>query len=291
MMAKWIITGASGKLARDISVLAEREGIRVTALSRADLDITDGNAVARACAGHEVIVNCAAYTGVDDAESNESYAFEVNAVGAGNVARAAEKAGAAIVHISTDYVFDGLSTSPYDEAHAPNPVTAYGRSKAAGELLVAQLCPQSWIVRTAWLYGAFGRDFVSTIVTLANEQPQIQVVFDQVGQPTWSQDVARSILRLVTCRAQYGVWHATSQGHASWYEFACEVFRCVNLDPARVKPISSTNYTRPAARPPYSVLGHRRWVEAGMPLIPDWRVSLRRALSEFDDLRSRARGS
>ena len=185
-----LVTGASGMLAHDLVPALRRAGWVVTAMDRSDLDVTDPAECVAAVDGHDLVVNAAAYTAVDDAETNEAAAFAVNAVGAANVARACSRAGARLVQLSTDYVFDGSATEPYAVDHPVAPRSAYGRTKAAGEWAVRALCPESWVVRTAWLYGAGGPNFVSTMLRLAGERETLSVVDDQVGQPTWTVDLA-----------------------------------------------------------------------------------------------------
>ena len=198
-MIRWLVTGAGGQLGLDLRVALGIAGVQdkaVTALKRTDLDITDVAAVRDAVRGHDVVVNCAAYTKVDDAEAHEAQAFSVNAVGAANVSAACRETGAKLVHVSTDYVFAGDAQEPYAEDAPLEPRSAYGRTKAAGEWAVQAHCPQSWIVRTAWLYGAGGSNFVKTMARLAQERDTLSVVDDQRGQPTWTMDVAEAILRL-----------------------------------------------------------------------------------------------
>lgn len=277
-MTRWLVTGAGGMLARDL--LARLAGADVTAVSRADLDITDADATSAAVAGHDVVVNCAAYTQVDAAEGDEPAAFAVNAVGAANLARACTHHDARLVQVSTDYVFDGQASRPYAEDAPLAPRSAYGRTKVAGEWAALACCPRTWVVRTAWLYGAGGPNFVRTIARLAAERDELTVVADQIGQPTWTRDVAEAIVALVEAGAAYGIWHATSSGEASWHEFAQEVVRGLGQDPDKVRPISSSDYPRPAPRPAWSVLGHDRWRAAGMPLPPPWRERLAEALPQ-----------
>jgi dTDP-4-dehydrorhamnose reductase len=228
--------------------------------------------------GHDVVVNCAAYTAVDDAESHEAEAFALNAVGAANLARAAREHGARMVQVSTDYVFAGDADTPYAEDAPLEPRSAYGRTKAAGEWAVEAHCPESWIVRTAWLYGAGGGNFVKTMARLAGERDTLAVVDDQRGQPTWTVDLADAIVRLVTSHAPFGVWHGTSSGETTWHGFTKEIFRQLGLDPARVEPTTTDAFPHPAPRPAYSVLGHDAWRMARLAPLPDWRESLARAL-------------
>ncbi|HEY7718281.1 MAG TPA: dTDP-4-dehydrorhamnose reductase, partial [Pedococcus sp.] len=238
----------------------------------------DAGAALAAVAGHDVVVNCAAYTAVDDAETHEADAFALNGVGAANLARASAAHGARMVHVSTDYVFAGDATSPYAEDAPLAPRSAYGRTKAAGEWAVRAHCPQSWVVRTAWLYGAGGGNFVKTMARLAGERETLAVVDDQRGQPTWTVDVADAVVRLVTSDAPFGVWHGTSQGETTWHGFTREIFTLLGLDPERVQPTTTDAFPRPAPRPAYSVLGHGAWERAGLAPLPHWRDSLAKAL-------------
>ena len=282
-MTRWLVTGAAGMLGLDLQVTLALAGVdekEVTALTRSDLDITDPDAVRDAVRGHDVVVNCAAYTAVDDAESREGEAFAVNALGAGNVADACRTNGARLVHLSTDYVFAGDATEPYAEDAPLGPLSAYGRTKAAGEWAVEARCPQSWIVRTAWLYGAGGPNFVRTMARLADRHETLDVVDDQTGQPTWTMDVARAILRLVDEAAPFGVWHATSQGETTKYGLTREIFRGLGLDPERVRPTTSDAFPLPAPRPAYSVLGHDAWRMARIAPLPHWQESLSTSLAE-----------
>lgn len=273
MSRRYLITGAHGMLGTDLGeVLADRD---VTRLSRAELDITDLGAVRAAVAGHDVIINAAAYTRVDDAESDEAAATVINGVGAGCLATASAEIGATLVQVSTDYVFDGSATTPYPESTPVNPVSAYGRSKAEGERLVADLNgDHSYIVRTAWLYGTHGPNFARTMLRLADERDEVSVVTDQVGQPTWTRDLAEQIVVLTDSDAPAGVYHGTNSGTASWFDFTRAIFEVAGLDPARVKPTDSSAFVRPAPRPAYSVLGHDSWRAAGLEPMRDWRDAL-----------------
>jgi dTDP-4-dehydrorhamnose reductase len=241
-------------------------GREVTALTRADLDVTDLDAVRSAVAGHDVVINASAYTRVDDAETHEEEAHAVNATGAQNLAIAASEAGARLLQISTDYVFDGSADSPYDENTPLNPISAYGRTKAEGERLAVAAHPAgTFIVRTAWLYGANGGNFARTMLRLAETHDTVDVVTDQLGQPTWTADLAAQVVALLDADAPPGIYHGTNSGEASWFDFAREVFRLAGLDPERVRPTTSDKFVRPAPRPDYSVLGHDAWLRAGIP--------------------------
>lgn len=281
---RYLITGASGMLGRDLqAVLAGRE---VTALSRAELDVTDRDAVRNAVSGHDIVFNASAYTKVDDAESHEDAAYAVNALGTENLAVAARAAGAKLVTISTDYVFKGDASAPYAEDAARDPLNAYGRTKAAGEELAISAHPEgTYIVRTAWLYGEHGPNFAKTMLRLAATHDTVTVVDDQRGQPTWTADLAEQLLRLADSNAASGVYHGTASGETTWFGFAREVFERAGLDPARVQPTTSAEFVRPAARPAYSVLGHEAWRAAGLPMMRDWREALAEAFDRkaFDD--------
>jgi dTDP-4-dehydrorhamnose reductase len=270
---KYLITGAHGMLGRDLQ--AALDGRNVTALGRADLDVTDLDAVRAAVRGHDVVINAAAYTKVDDAESDEDAAYAVNATGAGNLAAAAAEAGAVLVQVSTDYVFNGRARAPYDEAEPHDPISAYGRTKAAGERLALENNPgRTYVVRTAWLYGAHGPNFAKTMLRLAADRDTLSVVNDQHGQPTWTADLAAQIVALLDSGAPAGVYHGTNAGRASWFDFAQAVFRVKDLDPNRVKPTDSSTFQRPAPRPGYSVLGHDAWTRAGIAPMRDWQDAL-----------------
>lgn len=254
-------------------------GRDVTALTRTDLDVTDAVAVRAAVAGHDVVINASAYNAVDAAEDDEDAAFAVNATGPRHLADAARAAGARLLHVSTDYVFDGKSNVPYAEDSPRQPLGAYGRSKAAGEEFVQQH-PDHLLVRTAWLYGRHGSSFARTVLRLARERDTVSVVTDQVGQPTWSADLAGWILALLDTDAPSGIYHGTNSGQASWFEFARAIFEYSGLDPERVLPTDSASFVRPAPRPAYSVLGHAAWGAAGLPEPRPWRDALRDAVAE-----------
>lgn len=279
-MTEWLVTGAGGMLGRDLVGVLHRRGEDVTGLGRADLDVTDSSAVRTLIlrARPAVVVNCAAWTAVDDAEAREDEALLVNGRGAENVAAACAASGSRLVHVSTDYVFGGDGVAPYAEYDHTAPRTAYGRTKLAGEQAILRLLPETgYVVRTAWLYGAHGPNFVRTMIRMERERPALDVVDDQHGQPTWTMDVADRIVALVTSGAPAGVYHATSSGETTWFGLAQEVFRRLGADPGRVRPVSSAGYVRPAPRPAYSVLGHEAWSRVGLSPIGDWRLALQQA--------------
>ena len=269
-----LVTGAGGMLAHDLVPALRAQGHVVTPFGRYDLDITEPSECVAAVTGHDLVVNSAAWTAVDKAESNEGEAFWVNAIGAANLARAADRSGARILHVSTDYVFDGEADEPYVAEHPASPHTAYGRGKTAGEWAVRALCPDAWIVRTAWLYGEGGPNFVRTMMGLACEQDVLEVVADQVGQPTWTKDLADLIVRLIEVNPPAGTYHGTSSGQTTWHGFTRAIFEDTGLDPARVRAVSSDKHPRPAPRPKYSVLSHATLQAVGIEPIRDWRSAL-----------------
>ena len=273
-----LITGANGMLGRDLQ--AALAGHEVTALARADLDVTDAAAVAAAVHGHDAVVNCAAYTKVDDAETHEDLAYAVNATGPANLAAACAETGARLVTVSTDYVFDGNATEPYAEDLPRDPINAYGRTKAAGEELALAAHPAgTYVVRTAWLYGEHGPNFAQTMLNLAKTKDSWSVVDDQLGQPTWTADLAAQIVTLLETGAPGGIYHGTNSGQATWFEFARAVLDEVGLDPERITPTDSASFVRPAARPSYSVLGHDAWAAAGIAEMRPWRAALADAVA------------
>ncbi len=272
-----LLLGGAGMLGTDLLRILGR---KVEAPTSAELDVRDAAAVMAAADGVDVVVNAAAYTRVDDAETHEDEASAINAIGAENAARAAAATGARFVQVSTDYVFDGVADEPYREDAPLNPQSAYGRSKADGERRVLAAHPDAHIVRTAWLYGDAGSSFPRTMLRLASERDTVSVVTDQVGQPTWTMDVARMINSLIESNAPGGIYHATNGDSATWFVFAQELFRRAGLDPKRVLPTTSEEFVRAAARPAYSVLGHSAWTLAALDVPRPWRAALDDA---FDD--------
>ncbi|MBV8734068.1 MAG: dTDP-4-dehydrorhamnose reductase [Solirubrobacterales bacterium] len=268
-----LVTGSAGMLGGDVCGAAAGAGHRVIALSHAELDITDADAVATAviAAAPDAVVNCAAWTDVDGAEGQEGAARAVNGQGAGNVARAAAVAGAWTIHISSDYVFDGRKRGPYLESDPAGPLSAYGRSKLAGEQAVAAHAPAAHtVVRSSWLFGTRGPCFPATIGRLAGERDELTVVDDQVGCPTFTGHLARALTALAT-QPSLGLVHVAGAGWCSWFDFAREVVSSAGLE-CEIKPGRTADLERPAARPLYSVLGTERPSEA--PKLPDWREGL-----------------
>ncbi|WP_031082808.1 dTDP-4-dehydrorhamnose reductase [Streptomyces sp. NRRL WC-3549] len=288
MSSSWLVTGAGGMLGQDVLARLARAGESGTGLERKALDITDADAVRRAVEEHRpsVIVNCAAWTAVDDAESREDEALRVNGDGPRVLAEVCAEHGIVLLQVSTDYVFDGEAEEPYAEEAPTAPRSAYGRTKLAGERAVLSLLPDTgYVVRTAWLYGAGGGNFVRTMIKLEGVKDTLDVVDDQLGQPTWTGDLADRLVRLgqgaLAGTAPAGVYHGTSGGETTWFGFTRAIFEQLGADPERVRPTTSAAFARPAPRPAYSVLGHDRWAKAGIEPIRNWREALAEAFPEI----------
>jgi dTDP-4-dehydrorhamnose reductase len=272
---RFLITGAAGMLGLDVQAAALAAGHDATALSRSELDVTDLGAVAEAFsgAGFDAVINCAAYTNVDGAESDAAAAYAINGAGAGHVAAAAARAGAWTVHVSTDYVFDGLETRPYLESDATGPQSVYGASKLAGEHAVADAAPDTHtIVRSSWLFGTGGPCFPATMLRLAGEREELTVVDDQVGCPTFTGHLARALVDLAaTPLRPNGVLHVAADGACSWFEFATAILGRAG-SATRVLPGATADLGRPAPRPAYSVMRSERGEQA--PRLPHWQEGL-----------------
>jgi len=287
---KIILTGSSGQLGSDLAALLKAEGIGVCAFDSRSLDITDKKSVVDAAMKERpgVIINCAAYTKVDLAEKERERAEAVNIGGVENLVDAAQKVNAAIIHVSTDFVFDGMKSSPYLETDRANPLGVYGETKFRGEEVLRRY-PRHVIVRTSWLYGASGPNFVKTMLRLAVEKDILRVVYDQTGSPTWTKDLAGALM-LAAMRIgdmPGGVYHYSNEGVASWYDFTVAIieeaeryagpFKC-----KEILPILTADYPAPARRPAYSVMSKEK-IKKTLPelKIPHWRVSLRKMLAEL----------
>jgi dTDP-4-dehydrorhamnose reductase len=266
-----LVTGAAGMLGHDVTTAAARAGHEVTPLSRRELDVRDAARVREivAAARPDAVLNCAAWTDVDGAEASEPAATEVNGAGAGNVAAAAAAAGAFCVHVSTDYVFDGSAASPYAESSPTGPMSAYGRSKLTGEIAVAEAAPDAAIVRSSWLFGTHGGNFVATMLRLASERDSLSVVDDQVGCPTFTGHLATALVEIAERRLG-GIRHVAGAGECSWYDLAAAAFAAtgatVDLTRGRTADLG-----RPAPRPAYSVL---RSEHPDTPVLPPWQDGL-----------------
>jgi dTDP-4-dehydrorhamnose reductase len=285
------LIGAKGMLARMMIQHAPSD-YELCLLDLPDFDLTDNNQVVGTISrlSPSVIINCAAFTNVDACETQEEFATRVNGAGVGFLARAAKHAGAVLVQISTDYVFDGTKTEPYSEEDVPNPRSAYGRSKLAGERAVLESgLEQYFIIRTSWLYGPCGRNFVETILRRAQEREELRVVADQVGTPTYTVDLAQAIFSLLALASTnpsrllphelYGTYHFSNEGQCSWHEFACAIVQKFVEDGGLVKiksilPISTEEYPLPATRPAYSVFSKNKYLGATGAPVPSWQESL-----------------
>lgn len=277
-----LVTGANGQLGSELVALySARSEDQVLGVDLPDVDITSESSVAAIfdAFSPNVVINCAAWTAVDAAEENEAGALAVNGEGPRVLARACSAVGAWLVQVSTDYVFSGEAASPYAEDAIPDPRSAYGRTKLAGEVAVREELPEAhYIVRTAWLYGHQGNNFVKTMLRLEKERETIDVVDDQVGQPTYAADLAAQIAALLDARPTAGTFHGTNSGEVSWHGFTQEIFRLIGADPGRVIAVTSEQFIRPAPRPAYSVLAHARWSEVGMAQMRPWQFALADAL-------------
>jgi dTDP-4-dehydrorhamnose reductase len=278
-----LVTGAGGMLGLDVVAQAQRAGHEIVALTRAELDVTDADAVSAAIAraAPSAVINCAAWTDVDGAEADPEGALSVNGPGAGNVAQAAAAIGAHLVHLSTDYVFAGDSDCPYVESDPTDPRSAYGRTKLAGEEAVLAANADHAVVRSSWLFGLGGRNFVETMLSLSAERDEVSVVTDQVGCPTFTGHLAPALIELAE-RGAGGLFHIAGAGACSWNEFAVEIFAQADVD-CRVLPTTTDAIGRPAPRPAYSVLASERDDAITLPL---WQAGLRAYL----DARATARG-
>ena len=278
----WLITGCLGQLGIAVSQELGERGILFHAWNSQDLDITQGPIVRDVIAklSPKVIINCAAWTDVDGSEENELQASRVNSDGAENIALAGKVCGAKLIHISTDYVFSGQSKTPWHVDDEINPQSAYGRTKAQGESRVlAEYSQNSSIVRTAWLYSPWGKNFAKTMTKLAvMGDGEVRVVNDQVGQPTSAIDLAHQLVELGLSTSPAGIYHGTNSGQATWFEFAQEIFVSAGADVERVIPVSSSEYPRPAKRPSYSVLSHDSWAKTSVKPMRDWRIALAEAM-------------
>ena len=285
---KTLITGANGQLGWELQ-RTRPDGWQIIALNRTGLDITDSGAVAAVFQKHgpDLVINTAAYTAVDKAESEKDKAYEVNVRGAANIAKAAEHSGARLIHISTDFVFDGSKSRPYLPGDRPDPLSVYGSSKLQGEQAVlTETMGKALILRTGWVYSSHGSNFVKTMLKLMAERDGISIVADQVGTPTWARDLAKTIYRFANIRDMHGIYHWTDAGVASWYDFAVaiqeEAHRMKILQSLiPIIPIRTEDYPTAAKRPPYSVLDKTAtWQTLGRTA-SHWRVSLRLMLEEI----------
>lgn len=281
-----LVTGAQGQLGREIVLALQASGMSVTGIGRDVLDLSQTERVAEKIAGYAAdwVINCAAYTQVDRAEDERELAFAINRDAARAVAEGVQLSGGRLLHVSTDFVFGGEQGRPYREDDAANPLNVYGQSKLEGEQAVCEVLPESLILRTAWVYGVHGHNFVKTILKLASERKELKVVDDQTGTPAWTRDIALAILSLIKIKAS-GIYHFTNEGVASWYDFAAEIVACAKqlgfpIMVETILPIPSEDFQRPAQRPPYSVLSKVKMRRVLSYQIPNWRTSLHAMLEQ-----------
>ena len=280
---KILITGAYGMLGSDLREVLKNHELIVTGSK--DLDITNEENVIDFIDENspEVVINAAAYTAVDDCETNYDEAYAVNAIGPKNLAIACKKQDVPLVHISTDYVFDGSKRTPLLENDALGPQSAYGKTKLEGEKFIQEYTDKYFILRTAWLYGIHGNNFVQTMLSLAENHDEITVVDDQIGSPTYSLDLAVSIANLLNSD-KYGIYHLTNEGECSWYEFSKRIFELSDVD-VKVLPVTTEEFPRPAPRPHYSVLSNQKWLKAGFPPMRKYEEALSDYLSLYNFLK------
>lgn len=277
-----LVTGCNGQLGSEIQQLAPRheEHCNFIFTDVAELDITDRQAVSDFVEQHHVniLINCAAYTAVDRAESDPDMADLLNRVAPGYLAEAMDAVGGTMIQVSTDYVFDGTGCVPYTEDSPTAPTGVYGRTKLAGEEAVIRGCTGSMVIRTAWLYSTFGNNFVKTMLRLGREREELGVIFDQIGTPTYARDLAAAILHIVRQGIKPGVYHYTNEGVCSWYDFTRTIHRMAGINTCHVRPLHTEEYPTPAARPHYSVLDKTKIKEAFGLDIPWWEDSLRQCI-------------
>ena len=279
-----LVTGCNGQLGNEMQLL-EKENPQHTYFNTdvAELDITNQDVIEQFVASHEIdgIVNCAAYTAVDKAEDNEEFCSVLNSIAPAYLAAAIEKRGGWMIQISTDYVFDGTQHTPYVEDDDTCPNSVYGKTKLVGELNVQKLCKQSMIIRTAWLYSTFGNNFVKTMIRLGQEKPELGVIFDQIGTPTYARDLAAAIFTAINKGVVPGVYHFSNEGVISWYDFTKAIHRLAGITTCRVRPLHTAEYPTPANRPHYSVLDKTKIKQTYQMEVPYWEESLRECIEKL----------
>lgn len=275
---KVVVTGAKGQLGTDLVLMLQKIGIEVVGYGRKELDITNLEEVKQVLNFEkpDVVIHSAAYTKVDLAETKTDDAYLVNAIGTRNIVLISEELGAKLVYISTDYVFDGTTQHPLNEFESTNPVGVYGKSKLAGENFVKEFSSRYFIVRTSWVYGAYGNNFVNTMLKLGKEKDELKVVDDQIGSPTYTLDLTERIIDLIKTE-KFGTYHISNSEHCSWYDFAVAIFEEADIN-VRVIPCSSQEFVRPAPRPAYSVMDHMALRLNGFIEMRHWREGLREFL-------------
>lgn len=284
-MKNILVTGCNGQLGNEMQLLsAGHPDFNYFFTDVKELDITDENAVKAFIEANSIdcVVNCAAYTAVDKAEADEARADVLNHVAPGYLARAVHARGGQMVHVSTDYVFDGTAHVPYREDAPTCPATAYGRTKLAGEESVKRECPESAIIRTAWLYSTFGNNFVKTMLRLGREKESLGVIFDQIGTPTYARDLAAAIFAVLEQGIVPGIYHFSNEGVISWYDFTKAIHRIAGIAGCKVRPLHTEEYPAPAARPHYSVLDKTKIKETYHIEIPYWEDSLEECIQKLE---------
>ncbi len=279
-----LITGCNGQLGNEMKLLEKEDAANnYFNTDVAELDITNVEAIEQFLAANNIdgIVNCAAYTAVDKAEANEEFCTLLNAEAPGYLAHAIGKRGGWMIQISTDYVFDGTQHLPYQEDEDTCPNSVYGRTKLVGEFNVLKLCQQSMVIRTAWLYSTFGNNFVKTMIRLGNERPELGVIADQIGTPTYARDLARIIMTAISKGIQPGIYHFTNEGVASWYDFTKAIHRLAGITTCHVRPLHTSEYPTAAQRPPYSVLDKTKIKQTYGIEIPYWEESLKECIDKL----------
>jgi len=279
-----LITGCNGQLGNEMQLL-EKDNPQHTYFNTdvAELDITNEEAISRFVEDNQIdgIVNCAAYTAVDKAEENQELCMKLNAKAPEYLARAIERRGGWLIQISTDYVFDGTNHTPYVETDSVCPNSTYGRTKLAGEQAAQQACSRTMIIRTAWLYSTFGNNFVKTMIRLGNEKPELGVIFDQIGTPTYARDLAVAIFAAINQGLKSGIYHFSNEGVISWYDFTKAIHRIAGITTCHVRPLHTSEYPTPAARPHYSVLDKTKIKQDYGIVIPYWEESLRECMAKL----------
>lgn len=291
-MKNILVTGAYGQLGNEIRILSANYPQYNFMFTDVDsLDITDKSELIDFVTGNDIryIINCAAYTAVDKAEDETQLCEKINATAVKNLGIAAAEAGAGIVHVSTDYVFDGSSCKPYSEDMPTKPCSVYGKTKLKGEKNLLKACPNAIILRTAWLYSPFGNNFVKTMIKLGSERDSLNVIFDQVGTPTYAEDLADAILKIMdqtidTQHDKSGIYHFSNEGVCSWYDFTLKIHEIAGIKTCKVNPIETKDYPTKAARPHYSVLNKTKIKQAFNITIPHWEASLIKCIKELSNL-------
>lgn len=284
IVLKVLVTGTNGQLGHDVIKRLEQNSIEYLGTDRNTLDLSNEEQVKKVIRNYnpDVVVHCAAYTAVDKAEDEKELCYAVNVLGTRYIAQACNEIGAKIVYISTDYVFDGEGDEPFEIIDKPNPINYYGKTKYEGELEVQKIFDKYFIVRTSWVFGSNGNNFVKTMLRLGKERDEISVVADQIGSPTYTYDLAKLLVEMIQTD-KYGIYHATNEGYCSWYEFACEIFKQADIE-VKVNPINTLDYPANAKRPKNSRLSKRNLELEGLSKLLDWKLTLNKYLNELNGI-------